>query len=106
MIPSAIEVRDLEAKSSPEYFGSTVYRVEGRNGLYRRIPRTGSGLKTNRPGAVVCHRDDSLIELAPWDGLNDQLAKAGYSLQTPPPADVPPAAPPTAPELFPTDEIV
>lgn len=106
MIPSAIEIRELKAESGEAYFGTTIYRVEDRPGLWRRISRTASGLKSSRPGAVVCHRDDTLIELAPWDGLNDQLSKAGYVMPCIPPHDLPDdqEKAPADPALFPAAE--
>lgn len=77
MIPEAKVFDDIKAASCGEDFtNSTVYTIEGRDGLWRQISRDGrQGIKTPVGGAVVAHVGEiKLIELVRWNDMENRLS--------------------------------
>ena len=98
MIPSAKEIELFEASKIPAYQpadgfnGRSVFTIQGKQGLFRRITRGSTGLKKSRPDSIVAHiGDDSIWEFVRWRAFDTLVFSAGYG--TPPYDDAPPKEP-------------
>lgn len=79
-IPVALECEHLRAAVEGEYFTTKFYALEGQEGLYRRVNRSGHGLGVTRPGALLARWGPGLIELVSDPALEEELRQAGYVL--------------------------
>lgn len=105
-LPAASQFETLKACNVGD--GSTgtsrhLYAVEGVAGIFRRVRRTGKGLKAGDPGNVVAQFDGSAIELALDGDITRELQEAGIlpcpkkpetppDQTTSPPQDQPPTS--------------
>lgn len=85
MIPGAKEIELFEASKVPTgqpvdgYNGRAVFAIQGRQGLYRRITRTATGLKLSRPDSIVAHvGDNSIWEFVRWREIDSLMFGLGY----------------------------
>lgn len=66
----------MAAEASEAYSNRCVYVVEGRKGLWRRVPM--STQEERHPANMVAYYQLGLIELTPWQMGTAELAEAGY----------------------------
>ena len=78
-VPEATSL-ELVAATKDEFADRSVYRLTGKLGLWRRVPRTTATLfPDSENGHVTAVLGKSLREFTPWVALDDVLAEVGYA---------------------------
>lgn len=73
-----ITAESREMRQGRRCVDNRLYAISGRDGVFRRVPRTGQGLRApSTPGAVLAYFERSVIELVRDDGIEAELREAG-----------------------------
>jgi hypothetical protein len=97
------EARELPiavADTADGFTNKKLYALAGHEGCWRRVSRSGSGIRVNRANAALAMLGDGLAEFVRFGGLDAELVKLGY---TAPPMPEPPKPADTQTSLLPED---
>jgi hypothetical protein len=90
VLPQALEFEHLQAVTSKvdsvRCLNRKLYSIKGLDGIFRRVPRSGSGLTINRLGGRLATFGGSIIELLRDLAAESELREAGFT----DPASMPP----------------
>lgn len=84
---TALVFETLRGESTGRYSGKTLFCLENKPGLWRRIARTGRGLKVGIEGAQVALFGGQIIELLRDKKAEEELAHAGFKIAEAPPEE-------------------
>jgi hypothetical protein len=77
-LPEAMEFEALDSRLVDGFFNKKLYAIAGRPGVYRRVARSGSGMKVNRKDAFMVVVNGSPVEMVPDPDTMRELMAAGF----------------------------